>query len=200
MRDPFAPEGALVFALLPFGSNPAALALQLGGQLEWRGNRLAIAYQLRGPLDSVVLPAPNTAGAPLRQDGLWEHTCFELFLAAEGIEPYWELNLAPNGDWNLYRLEGYRQGLAPVSDRNTLPFTVGASNRGLALELTLQLPQELSLACQQRDLQLGITAVIEHQQGALTYWALAHGGTEADFHRREDFLLRLKPSLRQGNG
>lgn len=200
MRAQFSPEGVVTFSLQAFGSDPAPWGLQLGGELERRGDQLKITYQLRGPLASVVLPAPSTRGDPHRLDGLWEHTCFELFLAAEGMEPYWELNLAPNGDWNLYRLEGYRQGLAPVSDRNTLPFTVGASNRGLALELTLQLPQELSLACQQRDLQLGITAVIEHQQGALTYWALAHGGTEADFHRREDFLLRLKPSLRQGNG
>jgi hypothetical protein len=200
MSEFFAPEGAQAFTLVPFGSDPAPLGLQLVGQLVRRGDQLGIAYQLMDPLTAVVLPAPSTMGSSRRLDGLWEHTCFELFLAAEGMEPYWELNLAPNGDWNLYRLEGYRQGLAPVSDRNTLPLTVGASNRGLALELTLQLPQELSMACQQRDLQLGITAVIEHQQGALTYWALAHGGTEADFHRREDFLLRLEPSLRQGNG
>ncbi|MFY7694777.1 MAG: DOMON-like domain-containing protein [Cyanobium sp.] len=192
MRAPFAPEGALVFALLPFGSNPAALALQLGGELEWRGNRLAIAYQLRGPLDSVVLPAPNTAGAPLRQDGLWEHTCFELFLAAEGMEPYWEVNLAPNGQWNIYRLEAYRQGLEPVRDRAELPFTVRASDQGLELGFELELPQELALACRNRALQLGITAVIELAEGPLTYWALVHGGKDADFHRREDFLLRLK--------
>jgi hypothetical protein len=38
-----------------------------------------------------------------------------------------------------------------------------------------------------------VTAVIEQQGEALSYWALAHSGLEADFHRREDFLLRLEP-------
>jgi len=193
MRAPFSLEGIQAFSLRAFGSDPAPLGLQLGGQLERRGDQLGITYQLMGPLTAVVLPAPSTTGASRRLDGLWEHTCFELFLAAEGMEPYWELNLAPNGDWNLYRLNGYRQGLAPVSDRNALPFAVRAAEQGLELELSLQLPEELASACRQRALQLGVTAVMEHPQGDLTYWALSHGGAEADFHRREDFLLQLSP-------
>jgi len=193
MRAPFSLEGIQAFSLRAFGSDPAPLGLQLGGQLERRGDQLGITYQLMGPLTAVVLPAPSTTGASRRLDGLWEHTCFELFLAAEGMEPYWELNLAPNGDWNLYRLNGYRQGLAPVSDRNALPFAVRGSGQGMELEVNLQLPLELALACRQRALQLGVTAVMEHPQGDLTYWALSHGGAEADFHRREDFLLQLSP-------
>jgi hypothetical protein len=193
MRAPFAPEGIQPFSLRAFGSEPAPLGLQLGGQLERRGDQLAITYQLRGNLTAVVLPAPSTTGAPRRLDGLWEHTCFELFLAAEGLEPYWELNLAPNGDWNLYRLDGYRRGLAPVGDRDALPFAVRGTGQGMELEVNLQLPLELALACRQRALQVGITTVMEHPQGDLTYWALSHGGAEADFHRREDFLLQLSP-------
>lgn len=200
MREPHAPEGVLTFSLLPFGTDPAPFGLQLVGQLERQGDQLAITYHLRGPLTSVVLPVPPTTGAPRRLDGLWEHTCFELFLAAEGMEPYWELNLAPNGDWNLYRLDGYRQGLTPMGDRDALPFAVRASGQGLELELTLELPLELALACRHRALQLGITAVMEHPEGDLSYWALSHGGGEADFHRREDFLLQLAPPLGQGNG
>lgn len=205
MNTPFAPEGALAFTLRTFGSDPAPDGLQLGGELERRGNQLAITYRLRGPLASVVLPAPRTASTPKRLDGLWKHTCFELFLAAEGMEPYWEVNLAPNGDWNLYRLESYRQGLTPVSDRNALPFTVRASGQdqeqgSLEVALTLELPQELVEECRHRHLRLGITAVIEHGEGSLTYWALAHGGEEADFHRRGDFVLRLNPFLDGGNG
>lgn len=193
MKAPFASEGTQAFSLRAFGSDPAPLGLQLGGQLERRGDQLAITYQLMGPQTSVVLPTPSTMGTPRRRDGLWEHTCFELFLAAEGLEPYWEVNLAPNGDWNLYRLDGYRRGLAPVGDRDALPFVVRASDPCLELEVNLQLPLELALACRQRALQVGITTVMEHPQGDLTYWALSHGGAEADFHRREDFLLQLSP-------
>lgn len=180
------------FALQPFGTSAAALGLELNGLLRREGDQVRVRYALGGDLATVVVPAPGAAG-PCREDGLWEHTCFELFLAAEGEEPYWEVNLAPNGDWNLYRLESYRRGLAPVSDRDALPFAVRRGPEDLQLMLQLQLPQELARVCRTRPLQLGITAVIEQRGNILSHWALEHGGAEADFHRREDFRLRLAP-------
>lgn len=194
MNPPLAPEGAQPFVLQPFGCDPAELGLELVGWVERQGVGLSITYQLRGHLASVVIPASSTA-PPHRQDGLWEHTCFELFLTAEGTRPYWEMNLAPNGHWNLYRLNDIRQGLAPVMDRDTLPCTVGVTDQRLELTVVLPLPQELADAWRHRALRLGVTAVVEQSGGELSYWALAHGGPAADFHRREDFLLRLEPSL-----
>lgn len=178
------------FALRPFGRSAAELGLGLEGRLARLGDQLRVGYLLSGDLASVLLPPPMAAG-PGRRDGLWEHTCFELFLAAEGAAPYWEVNLAPSGDWNLYRLDNYRQELRPEPDRDALPFTVSRGAEALVLTVELCLPEELARACRERPLRLGVTAVIEQQGGALSYWALGHGGPEADFHRREDFLLRL---------
>jgi hypothetical protein len=182
----------VAFALHPFGSDADRFGLTLGGQVAKRGDRLSIHYRLIGDLASVLIPVPDPGG-PRRCDGLWEHTCFELFLAAEGAEAYWEVNLAPNGHWNLYRLAGYRQGLAPLRDRDALPFQVRAGDGEMELTLNLLLPEELSLASRAGGLRLGVSAVVEQRGGALSYWALAHGGSEADFHRREDFRLRLWP-------
>jgi hypothetical protein len=187
------------WSLVPFGRSPEALGLRLEGRLERVGARLQVTYVLRGDLDSVVVPPPAAAG-PRRADGLWEHTCFELFLAAEGAEAYWEVNLAPSGEWNLYRLEGYRRGLAPVLDREALPFLVERGPDALRLFLDVQLPEELALACRSRPLRVGVTAVMEQRGGALSYWALVHGGAEADFHRRGDFLLRVGPEPLLGEG
>ncbi|MFN6353437.1 MAG: DOMON-like domain-containing protein [Cyanobacteriota bacterium] len=191
-QGPVAPSEERGFALHPFEGSASDLGLQLVGQLARQGDHLRVSYQLSGNLDSVVLPPPAVEG-PRRCDGLWEHTCVELFLAAEGGQPYWEVNLAPSGHWNLYRLEGYRQGLAPEPDRQELPFTVSHGAGGLEVALELALPTELAQACRQHPLRLGVTAVTEQRGGDLSYWALAHSGPEADFHRREDFLLRLEP-------
>jgi hypothetical protein len=180
------------FVLEPFGTCADALGLDLYGDLTRRGDHLSITYQLTGNLASLVRP-PQAAAGPLRCDELWEHTCFELFLAAVGAEPYWEVNLAPNGHWNLYRLDGYRQGLRPEADREALPVAVTEGTGQLRLDLDLLLPRELAETCRQGPLQLGVTAVIEQRGGTLSYWALGHGGPVADFHRREDFLLRVEP-------
>ena len=181
------------FVLRPFGCGAAQSGLRLEGRLRLQGEHLRVTYALSGDVASVALPPANRE--PLaRADGLWRHTCFELFLAAEGEAPYWEVNLSPSGAWNLYRLDAYRRGLRPEGDRVALPFALRRTAEGVELELELALPADLARACQERALRLGVSAVIERRGGELSYWALAHGGAEADFHRREDFLLRLEPS------
>jgi hypothetical protein len=40
-------------------------------------------------------------------------------------------------------------------------------------------------------LDVAICAVIQFKQGQISYWALNHSGAEADFHRRDGFVLGL---------
>jgi hypothetical protein len=175
---------ALDFALNCFSSPPAGL--ELLGSVEREGDRLSLHYRLIDPEGLVLLPA--STAIPQRCDGLWEHTCLEAFLAEPGSAPYWELNLAPSGDWNLYRLSGYRQGLTAESAISALPFAVNRRPDGLDLVVKLDLA---ALPLAGRPLELGITAVLEMRDGELLYWALCHPGAEADFHRREGFGLRV---------
>ena len=42
-------------------------------------------------------------------------------------------------------------------------------------------------------LALGLSAVIEDADGALSYWALAHPAAKPDFHHREAFTLKIEP-------
>ncbi|MCS5691407.1 DOMON-like domain-containing protein [Cyanobium sp. FGCU-6] len=172
--------------LLPFGDDPAAAPFHLEATALREGSRLHLRYVLRGPLASLRLP--ELAPTPERCDGLWEGTCFEAFLAAAGDEGYRELNLSPAGHWNLYRLDGYRQGLRPDPQVRALPFRLARTADHLQLELTLGL-EVLGLA--QAPLELALTAVLQHGDGACSFLALTHPGAEADFHRRDGFLLSL---------
>lgn len=147
---------------------------------------LALRWRLEGELGGLLLP--ESAAAPERRDGLWEHSCFEAFLGRRGDAAYTELNLSPAGHWNLYRLEGYRSGLEPDPRAEALP---GRRQAGPGwLELALELPAAL-LPAGPGQLELAITAVLEACTGSCSYWALAHAGAEPDFHRRESFVHSL---------
>ena len=172
------------FALRCFAPPPASLAL--AGSVRRDGDHLSLRYRLEDPKGLVLLP-PAIA-APRRCYDLWTSTCFEFFLAEPGAQPYWEVNLAPNGDWNLFRLSTYRQGLAPEPAINALPFVVERDGGGLDLAVTLDLG-DLPLAG--RPLELAVTAVVELRGGEIHYWALRHPGEQADFHWREGFALRV---------
>ncbi len=172
------------FALRSFAPSPASLAL--AGSVHRDGDRLSLRYRLEDPEGLVLVP--SAIAAPRRCYDLWTSTCFEFFLAEPGAEPYWEGNLAPNGDWNLFRLSGYRQGLAPESAINALPFVVERAGGGLDLMVSLDLG---ALPLAGRPLELAVTAVVELRDGEILYWALAHPGEQADFHWREGFALRV---------
>ncbi len=176
----------LHFSLRPFPGRRAPSA-SIRGSLAREGTGLVLRYAVCGDLGSVVLPpiAPH----PRRRSGLWETTCFELFVAPLDAPHYWEFNLSPSGDWNVYRFTGYREARQEETRIASLPASVEVAPERLGLQVTIDLPRVL---CVPPVLEVGASAVIETCDGARSYWALAHPGPEPDFHRREAFLLRLE--------
>jgi hypothetical protein len=174
------------FSLQPFSPISPPLNLKITGHIARRPRQLAIRYDLRGDLAELMIPAP--AAMPVRRHGLWEETCFEFFLGVKDSPRYWELNLSPAGNWNVYRFAGYRQGMAEETALTALPVNVRL--RPDSLRLDLELDVEKIVAADQ-PLEAGIAAVIRLAGGGLTYWALTHPGPQADFHRRDSFLVEL---------
>jgi hypothetical protein len=183
-----------MLALEPFGGQPRPSDLTLSGQARRQGSRLEIVWRLTGDLNALVLPEPRESRR--RCDGLWQTTCLEAFWGIAGQDAYWELNLAPSGDWNLYRLSHYRGPLTPVALAAAPPWQVRRTARELQVAVDLDLVEvaggdELEVAG--LPLEISLTAVIDQVGQGASYWALAHTGAEPDFHRRDSFGLRLPP-------
>jgi hypothetical protein len=169
--------------LQPFEASGALAGLSLAAHTSFSPGRLALHYLLQGPLHRLSLD--GCGGSPQRRDGLWQTTCLEAFLGLPGQPGYWEVNLAPNGDWNLYRLTDYRQGLKPEPSYQALPMEVERQADRLSLSVVLDLTPLVGDA---ERLELSLTAVIAERAGPLQYWALQHRGAEPDFHRRDSFM------------
>ena len=98
-------------ALRPFDDTSANSGTSLRADVTREGTLLTLRWILDTPPGSLVLPAESASST--RRDHLWESTCFEAFLAPAGRPEYWEVNLSPSGDWNVYRFDGERQGMRP---------------------------------------------------------------------------------------
>jgi hypothetical protein len=147
---------------------------------------LTLRYRLAGNLEKILIPAPRPSAA---RDGLWRHTCFEAFAAAE-TATYREFNFSPSGAWAAYAFGAYR---------TQIPWTIGMPP---AIEVSRSQDQLLLTAHIAADdlptggrLTLGLTAVIESVDGNLSYWALHHPGERPDFHDRTGFVYPLAPSF-----
>lgn len=172
-----------LFRLIPFQA-PRAADLTLTGSVELTGPVLRVDYLLSGDLLQITVPEPVADRA--RRDDLWRHTCFELFAGPRDQTRYLEINVSPSGDWNTYSFTSYREGMA------LLPVAHFESHckRRSATELELRFSLELAAADAVGPLHdLAITAVIEHSDGAKSYWALTHTSDRPDFHKRDSFIL-----------
>lgn len=150
---------------------------------------LVCRYSLQGEVKRLRVPAARTGR---RTEGLWRHTCFEVFAAADPAAGYYEFNFSPSLEWAAYRFSEYREGMAPAN----LARAPGLQARKTAdrLELTAHVHLEglADLARPPPMLRLGLTAVVEDDSGSLSYWALRHAAGNPDFHDPDSFALELE--------
>lgn len=180
----------VALACHPSSPTRAVRGIQAGARIGGAG-KLAVTFMLEADMTQVALPTTRT---PARADGLWRHTCFEVFVGLPDNEAYCELNFSPSGEWAMYGFVGYRRGMTPIEVGRPPRVAVRPMSRGLVLEAVTYLedlpkPQPDSL------LRAGAAAVIEEADGHLSYWALAHPSAKPDFHHRLGFVLQVGPTL-----
>ena len=149
---------------------------------------LDVRFRLDGPTSELRIPARRP---PRIASRLWEHTCFEAFVAAAGGAAYHEMNFAPSGAWAAFAFRGYRDG-EPLSDPALAPAIAVRREAGrLLLDARVPLAR-LSPAYAGGRLRVALTAVIEAADGGRSFWALRHPAGLPDFHHRDGFALVLE--------
>lgn len=164
---------------------PAARASASG----WR-----LRYELRGNLPALRIPAP---AAPGPADGLWQHTCFEAFVAVRGARAYREFNFSPSGQWAAYAFteERVHDPSAEPALRDVHP-VIDWMDTPESFVLQAWLPASAwPTGTAAQPLALGLSAVIETHDRDLSYWALHHPGPRPDFHHRGGFVLPTPPDI-----
>lgn len=150
-------------------------------------NMLRITYQVNGDIDRLKIPANSF---PRQADRLWQHSCFEAFIRADGDPSYYEFNFAPSGEWAAYSFRGYRDG-GPVEDDALWPeIAVRRTADKLELDAVVHLDRLLAIR-HGSPFRIGLSAVIEASDGTLSYWALKHPAAKPDFHHPDSFALDL---------
>jgi hypothetical protein len=165
---------------------PGGPVQRIAARVGRRGSVLLdVAFVLEGDLTRLRIPPPVQ---PRIAADLWQHTCFEIFIARPGMPAYHEFNFSPSGEWTAFAFSDYRQG-AQLAEQALDP-VISAHRAPDSLRLEAVLPLErLTLAG--APLSLGLSAVVEDERGELAYWALAHPGAKPDFHHRGAFVLNL---------
>ena len=162
-------------------------AISLVGAIEQQAPAAVnVGFWLRDPNQWLLYPEPVAAHS--RQDYLWQHTCYEIFIGVKGQDYYREVNLSPSQAWQAYQFEEYRYPedmppqVAEDIDLNQLKRTHYGLN--VSLDLTEFI---LKHKLKWDDLFIGLTAVLNTTQGH-QYYAMQHSSPSADFHNKRDWL------------
>lgn len=146
-------------------------------------------------LGRLAIPTPLP---PRAADGLWQHTCFEVFLGVPGEAQYHEYNFSPSGQWAVYAFRAWRERNEHFSPATAPEITCKQEDGALVLEAYVP-PELLPTVPAGSDLQVNLAAVIERKDGQLEYWALRHVAAQPDFHARETFVLTLATAVRRAD-
>ncbi|MCP5420880.1 MAG: DOMON-like domain-containing protein [Gammaproteobacteria bacterium] len=138
---------------------------------------LALRYVLTGDTGPLRIP-PSCP--PARTEGLWRHTCFEVFIGRAVDTAYWEFNFASSGAWAAFAFSDYRVDAPIPSARQPRIETQLYRDR---LELVAEIEWDGLLETRtDAGLRLAVATVVEDRAGMLTYWALVHPPGRPDFH------------------
>ena len=182
----------VTFSLKPFESVAETTDLVIVVTVARKQNILSLSYLLEGDLNKVAIPNCSESGE--RKDRLWEQTCFEFFVAKgtshTHADPYWEFNLSPSGDWNVFALCGYRQGLQAETAFSTMPIYTRSLKNAISLDVSVDVGQLVDAS---QPLRMGVSAVVL-SAGEESFWAIAHPAPQADFHHPDSFVIELEPA------
>ena len=157
------------------------VALSVAGSMDGPG--LLLDYLVCGPaceIDDLAIPPAQPSGPA---DGLWQATCFELFVGQLDDPSYREFNFSPSGQWACYAFDRERQASTartPVLSPPVIDWQPGNNP-----DLVAWIPAPLLPA---RPWLVGLSAVLAHRDGRLAYLALHHPKDRPDFHDRAGWM------------
>ncbi|MFA6238695.1 MAG: hypothetical protein WC635_15275 [Bacteriovorax sp.] len=176
------------FSLIPF--DPAtAPKIRIETELNQNSDSLFISYRIRAGFDLIDCGS----GTPKKEriTGLWEKTCFELFVKNESGQ-YVEFNFSPNFEWNCFYFNKKGDALSEWSKMRA-PATDILFSEDHFLHFSV-IKKDLfpdGFFDSEHSLSVGITAVIKEKTGALSYWALSHADSRPNFHHFDSFKYKF---------
>lgn len=164
--------------------------LRIGAEVGRKGNgHICAEFRALGRQDCIRWPkrAHPDGDRWSRRDGLWQSTCFEIFVKPRGSAEYLEYNFASTCEWAGYEFDDYRAGMRESVSSSIAKASWQMRAERVKFTVVLALPPGYG----ERHLDIALAAITEETDGTKSYWALAHPPGKPDFHHPACFAATL---------
>ena len=179
------------YTLAPF-NEAAAKNINFLSIIRRENLKINSSFTLTGNIKNILLPPLSPH--PERMGGLWESTCFEIFLKNTETDFYLEFNLAPSGNWNCFSFNGYRAGMREYEDLKDISISFSQNETQLKLDATIELNDSNYFRIEDfksQEIKASLCAVIENNSFEKSFWAIKHHTNKPDFHLSDNFTIPL---------
>jgi len=169
--------------LLPFGE--AQSNIEISADLAIRSSdHIDLIFQWNDPDKKIVFSEEPANG---RHVGLWQQTCFEVFIQPSGVKKYFEINLTPQKAWNVFSFDDYRMPQPPreLPGAHLVSFNFKAGE----LKATFKVPE-----ADLRKINVSFCSVVVLKDTGVTYWSVKHADTKPNFHHFGSFITERTTS------
>lgn len=164
-------------------------AISLKSKLRCDANILNMSFELSGALDEISLAKP--VKSPARIQGLWQTTCFEVFIKNQESEEYIEFNFSSEYDWNCFYFPNKKSRLKEYQKITNLSVNSVKENTTFFIESSVDLNKLPDGLWKKNKMRIGPAAILESKTKELTYWACKHLDKVPNFHNHDSFNYEL---------
>lgn len=176
------------FSLIPFDV-ASAPKIVIECELNQTEDSFIVSYRING--DHPTIDLGNGTPKKDRTIGLWEKTCFELFIKND-LGQYLEFNFSPVFEWNCFYFS--KKG-DPLKEWEGMPRPetdiLLSKDQFLLFSVIKKEFFPAGFLDQSRTHSAAITAVIKEKSQALSYWALSHADSRPNFHHFDSFKYKF---------
>lgn len=170
--------------LVPFAQTKATEVIKLSVDFKIEAGACLFKFLVLGPVEKLAVPAISPA--PTRKEGLWNRTCFEVFISREGSTKYLEWNFSPTHDWCRLSFDDYRvPSKDPIKNHDAPKIISRRGKKEFSLDAHFSLEPYEAFWGASSKYEVGLGVVVEHQNGDRSFWAPSHLATHPDFHLRK---------------
>ena len=163
--------------LLPFGNDHTNIEITSDLVIRETG-LIEVVFHWNDPDKKIIFSEEPVGG---RHTGLWQQTCFEVFIQPSGGKKYFEINLTARKAWNVFYFEDYRMPQPPRELPGAEPLSFHVS--GSELKVAIRLP-----GVDLRKINISFCAVIALKDSGISYWSVKHADTKPNFHHFGSFI------------
>lgn len=165
------------FQLISFNSEKK---INISGELERKSTLFTLNLKFYDPQDSIKFSYSKNPSRK-RAFGLWEKTCFEIFLKKQNSTEYIEFNFSADMEWSCFHFDDYKEGMKDY--------------QGVKIEDLIFDPKNCTFKATWKfdsldeSFDCGITTIIQTKDLKKSFWALKHANLTPDFHDFRSFTL-----------